>query len=152
MINKINNTTSKAKPPPQPLLQLPPNPIIVPPLIRGENKGSLMYFNGFNLLYVFYTIIEQVLLKIKKRHPKVPSSDLNHLNFNNIGLPSEYYFTMLSCFGKCSISIIAINVLVLELCICLNVEINKGTIYLRVFMSDYNHTIKKNPINDKPFH
>ncbi|PFE11898.1 hypothetical protein CN307_20590 [Bacillus cereus] len=43
-----------------------------------------MYFNGFNLLYVFYTIIEQVLLKIKKRHPKVPSSDLNHLNFNNM--------------------------------------------------------------------
>jgi len=65
MINKINNTTSKAKPPPQ-LLQLPPNPIIVPPLIRGENKGSLMYFNGFKLLYVFYAIIEQVLLKIKK--------------------------------------------------------------------------------------
>ena len=151
MINKINNTTSKAKPPPQ-LLQLPPNPIIVPPLIRGENKGSLMYFNGFNLLYVFHTIIEQVLLKIKKRHPKVPFSDLNHLNFNNIGLPSEYYFTMLSCFWKYFISIIAINGLVLELCICLNVEINKGTIYLRVFMSDYNHTIKKNPINDKPFH
>ncbi|CKH22599.1 Uncharacterised protein [Streptococcus pneumoniae] len=130
MINKINNTTSKAKPPPQPLLQLqlPPNPIIVPPLIRGENKGSLMYFNGFNLLYVFYTIIEQVHLQIKKRHPKVPSSDLNHLNFNNIGLLSEYYFTMLSCFVKCSISIIAINVLVLELCICLNVEINKSPI------------------------
>ena len=62
MINKINNTTNKAKPPPQ-LLQLPPNPIIVPPLIRGENKGTLMYFNGFNLLYVFYAIIEQVLLK-----------------------------------------------------------------------------------------
>ncbi len=98
MINKINNTTSKAKPPPQ-LLQLPPNPIIVPPLIRGENKGSLMYFNGFKLLYVFYAIIEQVLLKIKKRHPKVPFSDLNHLNFNNIGLPSKYYFTMLSNIG-----------------------------------------------------
>ncbi len=152
MINKINNTTSKAKPPPQLLLQLPPNPIIVPPLIRGENKGSLMYFNGFNLLYVFYTIIEQVLLKIKKRHPKVPFSDLNHLNFNNIGLPSEYYFTMLSCFWKYFISIIAIHILVFELCICLNVEINKGTTYLRVFMSDYNHTIKKSPINDKPFH
>ncbi|PFO48181.1 hypothetical protein COJ71_19415 [Bacillus cereus] len=87
-----------------------------------------MYFNGFNLLYVFYTIIEQVHLQIKKRHPKVPSSDLNHLNFNNIGLLSEYDFTMLSCFVKCSISIIAINVLVLELCICLNVEINKSPI------------------------
>ncbi|PQZ54175.1 hypothetical protein CQZ94_18305 [Bacillus sp. MYb209] len=43
-----------------------------------------MYFNGFKLLYVFYAIIEQVLLKIKKRHPKVPFSDLNHLNFNNM--------------------------------------------------------------------
>ncbi len=85
MINKINNTTNKAKPPekPQPP-QLPPNPIMVPPLIRGENKGSLMHFNGFKLLYVFYAIIEQVLLKIKKRHLKVPFSDLNHLNFNNI--------------------------------------------------------------------
>ncbi|MBG9827897.1 hypothetical protein ABE50_08325 [Bacillus wiedmannii] len=93
-----------------------------------------MYFNGFNLLYVFYTIMEQVLLKIKKRHLKVPSSDLNHLNFNNIGLPSEYYFTMLSCFWKYFISIIAIHVLVFELCICLNVEINKGTTYLRVFI------------------
>ena len=133
MINKINNTTSKAKPPPQ-LLQLPPNPIIVPPLIRGENKGSLMYFNGFNLLYVFYAIIEQVLLKIKKRHPKVPFSDLNHLNFNNIGLPSKYYFTMLSCFWKYAISIITIYVLVFKLFIFLKVEINK------------------NPINDKPFH
>ncbi|OFE03409.1 hypothetical protein BWGOE13_09640 [Bacillus mycoides] len=133
MINKINNTTNKAKPPPQ-LLQLPPNPIIAPPLIRGENKGTLMYFNGFKLLYVFYAIIEQVLLKIKKRHPKVPSSDLNHLNFNNIGLPSEYYFTMLSCFWKYAISIITIHGLVFELFICLKVEINK------------------NPINDKPFH
>ncbi len=77
MINKINNTTNKANPPEKPQLppQLPPNPIIVPPLIRGENKGTLMYFNGFKLLYVFYAIIEQVLLKIKKRHPKVPSSD-----------------------------------------------------------------------------
>ncbi len=90
MINKINNTTNKAKPPenPQPP-QLPPNPIIVPPLIRGENKGSLMYFNGFNLLYVFCAIIEQVLLKIKKRHSKVPFSDLiatvyvlNYSNYN----------------------------------------------------------------------
>jgi len=77
MINKINNTTNKAKPPekPQPP-QLPPNPIMVPPLIRGENKGSLMHFNGFKLLYVFYAIIEQVLLKIKKRHLKAPSYNL----------------------------------------------------------------------------
>ncbi|PGA99632.1 hypothetical protein COL93_20415 [Bacillus toyonensis] len=45
-----------------------------------------MYFNGFKLLYVFYAIIEQVLLKIKKRHPKVPSSDLNHFHFNNMVL------------------------------------------------------------------
>ncbi|GMR69088.1 hypothetical protein BAC7755_57590 [Bacillus sp. MN7755] len=55
MINKINNTTNKANPPakPQPPPQLPPNPIIVPPLIRGENKSTLMYFNGFKLFYVF---------------------------------------------------------------------------------------------------
>ncbi|GCF75749.1 hypothetical protein BC2926_32900 [Bacillus cereus] len=55
MINKINNTTNKANPPekPQPPPQLPPNPIIVPPLIRGGNKGTLMYVNGFNFLYVF---------------------------------------------------------------------------------------------------
>ena len=45
MINKINNTTNNANPPakPQPPPQLPPNPIIVPPLIRGENKGSLVF-------------------------------------------------------------------------------------------------------------
>jgi len=68
MINKINNTTSKANPPEKPQLppQLPPNPIIVPPLIRGENKGSLMFFNGFYLLYVLTHKREQVLLKIKK--------------------------------------------------------------------------------------
>jgi hypothetical protein len=37
MINKINNTTNKAKPPakPQPP-QLPPKPIIVPPLNKRE--------------------------------------------------------------------------------------------------------------------
>jgi hypothetical protein len=57
MINKINNTTNKAKPPAKPpppqLPQLPPNPIIDPPLIRGENKGVRMFFNGFNILYGF---------------------------------------------------------------------------------------------------
>ncbi len=68
MINKINNTTNSANPPEKPQLppQLPPNPIIVPPLIRGENKGSLMFFNGFHLLYVLTHKREQVLLKIKK--------------------------------------------------------------------------------------
>ena len=68
MINKINNTTNKANPPEKPQLppQLPPNPIIVPPLIRGENKGSLVFFNGFYLLYVLTHKREQVLLKIKK--------------------------------------------------------------------------------------
>ncbi len=68
MINKMNNTTNKANPPakPQPPPQLPPNPIIVPPLIRGENKGSLVFFNGFHLLYVLTYKHEQVLLQIKK--------------------------------------------------------------------------------------
>ncbi len=51
MINSIKSTTSKAKPQPSP--QLPPNPIIDPPLIRRENKGVRMYFSGFNILYVF---------------------------------------------------------------------------------------------------
>ncbi len=55
MINRINNTTNKANPPAkqQPSPQLPPNPIIDPPLIRRENKGVRMFFNGFNILYVF---------------------------------------------------------------------------------------------------
>jgi hypothetical protein len=43
MINKINNTTNKAKPPPQ-LLQLPPNPIIVPPLDRRGKHGVTHVF------------------------------------------------------------------------------------------------------------
>ena len=68
MINKINNTTNSANPPEKPQLppQLPPNPIIVPPLIRGENKGALVFFNGFHLLYVLKYKHERVLLKIKK--------------------------------------------------------------------------------------
>ncbi|EEM13860.1 hypothetical protein bpmyx0001_52940 [Bacillus pseudomycoides DSM 12442] len=33
-------------------------------------------------------IYEQVRLK-KKRHPKVPFSDLNHLNFNNMYVDSH---------------------------------------------------------------
>jgi len=40
MINKINNTTNKAKPPPQ----LPPNPIIVPPLDRRDYYGGIHIF------------------------------------------------------------------------------------------------------------
>jgi len=48
MINNIKRTTSKAKPPAKPppqLPQLPPKPIIVPPLlIRGEKWGHLHVF------------------------------------------------------------------------------------------------------------
>ncbi len=36
MINKINNTTTKANPPEKP--QLPPNPIIVPPLDKRRKQ------------------------------------------------------------------------------------------------------------------
>jgi hypothetical protein len=44
MINKINNTTNKAKPPPQ-LLQLPPKPIIVlPPLDKRGKQGVTHVF------------------------------------------------------------------------------------------------------------
>lgn len=53
MTNNIKSTTSKENPPAKPPPQLPPNPIIDPPLIRGENKGVRMYFNGFNIPYVF---------------------------------------------------------------------------------------------------
>ena len=56
MINRINNTTSKANPPakPQPSPQLPPYPItIVPPLDkRVKTRVYSMDFNGVNLLYV----------------------------------------------------------------------------------------------------
>jgi len=56
MINRINNTTSKANPPakPQPSPQLPPYPItIVPPLDkRVKTRVHSMDFNGVNLLYV----------------------------------------------------------------------------------------------------
>jgi hypothetical protein len=54
MINKMNNTTNKAKPPekPQPP-QLPPNPIIVPPLDKRGKQKVTHVFNGFKLLYVF---------------------------------------------------------------------------------------------------
>lgn len=44
MINKINNITNKANPSEKP--QLPPNSIIVPPLIRGNNRGMLMYLHS----------------------------------------------------------------------------------------------------------
>ena len=44
MINKINNTTNKVNPSVK--SQLPPNPIIVPPLIRGNNRGMLMYLHS----------------------------------------------------------------------------------------------------------
>lgn len=55
MINKMNNTTNNANPPakPQPPPQLPPNPIIVPPLIRGENKGSLVFFLTDSIYFMF---------------------------------------------------------------------------------------------------
>ena len=44
MINKINNTSNKENPSEKP--QLPLNPIIVLPLIRGNNRGMLMYFHS----------------------------------------------------------------------------------------------------------
>lgn len=44
MINKINNTTNKANPPEKPQPQLPPNPIIVPPL---DKRGKLGFTHVF---------------------------------------------------------------------------------------------------------
>ena len=46
MINKINNTTNKANSPakPQPPPQLPPNPIIVPPLDKRGKHGVTHVF------------------------------------------------------------------------------------------------------------
>jgi len=43
MINKINNTTTKANPPAKPP-QLPPKPIIVPPLDRRGKHGVTHVF------------------------------------------------------------------------------------------------------------
>ncbi|GCF76583.1 hypothetical protein BC2926_41240 [Bacillus cereus] len=56
-----------------------------------------MYFNGFNLLYVFYAIIEQVLLKIKKRHLKVPFFDLITTVYVSDFNPILVYHAMILC-------------------------------------------------------
>ena len=44
MINKINNTTNKAKPPAKPPPQLPPKPIIVPPFGKRIKQGVTQVF------------------------------------------------------------------------------------------------------------
>jgi hypothetical protein len=44
MINKINNTTNKAKPPAKPPPQLPPNPIIVPPFHKRVKQEVTQVF------------------------------------------------------------------------------------------------------------
>ena len=53
-----------------------------------------MYFNGFTLLYVL-RMNGAGPFKNKEKTPKVPSFNLNHLNFNNI--LDSYPNTILLC-------------------------------------------------------
>ncbi len=67
--------------------------------IPSNRKNELFYYKlaqnlvlgvvVFSKLYNDVTVL--LIHYIKKKHPKVPSSDLNHFNFNNIILQLQIY-------------------------------------------------------------
>lgn len=85
MINKINNTTNKAKPPakPQPP-QLPPKPIIVPPLNKREKTKDHSCVLTDSIYFMFDAWMWAGPFENKKRHLEVPSVPFISLIFVSV--------------------------------------------------------------------
>ena len=98
MINRINNTTNKAKPQPSP--QVPPYPIIiVPPLDKRAKLGFIPCILTGSLYLKFLGINWAGAFEKKKRpQGRLPPAWTILILIICIGLLSKYNFTMLSCF------------------------------------------------------